>query len=656
MRVLSNKRGVLVVALAALATSATAVGAADATPAKPSDGRQVLAGSLAPDIAGARATGSASSTASRTVQVWLRGNQTAAEAFAAKVSDPSSPSYHHYLTPAQYAQRFGPSASDTAAVRTWLGDQGFSGIKAVGRSGALSATARTGTLQSAFGVKLKTYRVTSGGKAQTVTANDRSITLPTSIAGKILAVTGLDTHPAVLDHTAKQPNLLTGATLPTPSKSAKSPASKCSKYWGQHFKTGIKFKNYTKVATHVCGYNGSQLRAAYNLTSAQTGKGTTIAYIEIGTPYEMFDTLTTWASKSKLPAPKSTQYTQLSIGSGNECGNEFDVEEQLDVEAGYAMAPKAHHLLVGGDTCGYEHNGTQPLFDAIQTVLDGNGHAPLATIASNSWGIGTESSPAIYSKLAHAQLVQAASEGVTMAFAAGDDPGSSIPSTDPYALSVGGTSLGLNAKNQRVFETGWSAEGYFVDGTYGSFDMGLVWSTGGGTSLLWKQPSYQKKAVPASMTRPSTGSVPGPNRAAPDISAVADPMTGIGQLDIVKTKKGDKYEWFADGGTSLATPLVSGILADAQQGQRRPLGFVNPALYKLAGTSALHDALPVTSSTPKLNRAAYCPESVCGFPGVLTFDSQNRDYTDQVTAKGYDTMTGLGTPDAPKLIAALHKK
>lgn len=570
------------------------------------------------------------------------------------MSDPSSSTYRHFLTPSQYQAQFGPSAKDTAAVTAWLKGQGFSGVKAVGNSGALRATAKTSAVQSAFGVKLKTYRVLANGTHQTVVSNDRAVTLPQSIAGKVLAVTGLNSAAPTTFHTAKNPAKLAKAER----AAAASPASKCSTYWGQHQKVGIpKFHNLTKLNTHICGYNGKQLRAAYNLTSAQTGKGTTIAYIEIGTPYKMAKTLKTWAAKSGLPAPTSSNYRELAIGSGSACGNEFDVEEQLDVEAGYAMAPKAHHLLIGGDSCDTRLSGAQPLFDAIQTVLDGNGRQPLASIASNSWGFNSESVPAVYSKLAHAQLLQAASEGVTMAFASGDYSGAAVPATDPYALSVGGTSLALGKTNNRIFETGWSNAEYEM-GKKGYYYHGLAAAAGGGVSTLWKQPSYQKCVVPSSMST-APGDKSGASRTAPDISADADMITGINQLIMEPGDDGgaDESYWFVDGGTSLATPLIAGILADAQQGSSTWLGYVNPTLYKLAGTSAFHDTLPVTSKTTEMNRQAYCPAWICDYvPSVWTFDMQSRAWTDQVTAKGYDTMTGLGTPNGPKFVAALHKK
>ena len=112
------------------------------------------------------------------------------------------------------------------------------------------------------------------------------------------------------------------------------------------------------------------------------------------------------------------------------------------------------------------------------------------------------------------------------------------------------------------------------------------------------------------------------------------------------------------GGTSGAAPLVAGIVADAQQGQHRAFGFTDPVLYKLAGTNAFRDILPSTSRTPSRFRGVVCNVTFCGIPSLVTFDDQNPNlfgYTFQVTAKGYDNMTGLGTPRGQSFINALRK-
>ena len=131
----------------------------------------------------------------------------------------------------------------------------------------------------------------------------------------------------------------------------------------------------------------------------------------------------------------------------------------------------------------------------------------------------------------------------------------------------------------------------------------------------------------------------------------------MGQLISNSGSSPARFFQFVIGGTSLAAPLVAAMVADAEQYQRRPFGFLNPALYRLAGTSAIHDTLPVTSRTPSRYRGVLCDGSVCG--GQLAeFDVQSYSlpgYAGQVTLKGYDTMTGIGTAAGQNFVYALRR-
>jgi len=89
-----------------------------------------------------------------------------------------------------------------------------------------------------------------------------------------------------------------------------------------------------------------------------------------------------------------------------------------------------------------------------------------------------------------------------------------------------------------------------------------------------------------------------------------------------------------------------------------PFGFLNPVLYKLHATGAYHDTLPLTSHSPALWRAVYCPAAVCPLTLLATSDDQNPNmigYTGQVTLPGYDNMTGVGTPNGPAFIQHLRQ-
>jgi subtilase family serine protease len=243
-------------------------------------------------------------------------------------------------------------------------------------------------------------------------------------------------------------------------------------------------------------------------------------------------------------------------------------------------------------------------------------------VVSNSWETGEESQAPELTTIEHAILVRGAAEGVGMYFASGDSSGVEAPSSDPFAIAVGGTTLGIGATGD--------------------------------------QPAYQRGVVPAALARPRRGDhSKGPVRSVPDLSADADPFTGLGTgLLSFPAGKAPVYSETDYGGTSLAAPLVAGMVAAAQQGQRRPFGFIDPVIYRLAGTSAFTDTLPLTSHSPAALRGVFCARPDCPFQALITSDDQSTSllgYTGQVTLSGYDNMTGIGTPNGAAFINALRR-
>jgi subtilisin family serine protease len=140
-------------------------------------------------------------------------------------------------------------------------------------------------------------------------------------------------------------------------------------------------------------------------------------------------------------------------------------------------------------------------------------------------------------------------------------------------------------------------------------------------------------------------------------AADADLFTGFDVGELFPGKHGLVFALTDIGGTSLAAPLVAGMVAAAQQGQARPFGFLDPVLYRLAGSSALFDPLPLTAHSPPRFRAILCPAAECGAAQLNSVDDQRPGLLGndgQVTLPGYDNMTGLGTPSFPAFIAALR--
>jgi len=668
-----RKLSTAVVAAAALAAAATAVAAsgpaarADAGPtagttagtiagttAGTVTGSAVLAGSATPFAAPGNALGAVRSRNRLTIQFWLKPQTAAAASYASAVSTPGSRLFEHYLSPAAYTARFGATSHEAASVESWLTSAGFSGVSADSGRDYVTGTAPVSTIDTALRTQLRYYRPTAGVNAggYPLRANDGPVSLPTSVAAGVLGVTGLENAaPVKTDATPE--------VSPPPAGAADKPISfPCSSWYAEHYAHRLP-KQYgtTSFPTIVCGYTADQLRAAYGYNRHNIGKGVTIALVEIGLTQEMFQTLQDYARVNRIQSPSPSRYAELSLGRGSDCGDEFNVEEQLDVESSYDMAPLANQLVIGGDSCNNGFYGLQALFDADTAILNGVGGHPLAQIASNSWEGNDESQPLNLVNIEHAYLLRAASEGVSMLFSAGDDSGVLTPSSDPYATAVGGTTLGIGRKDPRLFETGWST-GISFDVNNRWIPQGEAYASGGGQSLLWAQPAYQRHVVPASLAR-APGNRPGLVRALPDISADADPSTGMGVGLLTFNSKGgvSGYVEQSIGGTSLSSPLVAGLVADAEQ-YHRPFGFLNWGLYRLAGTHAVTDAQPITGKTPSRYHGVACDVADCGVLSYFPFDVQSwsmAGYTGQVTRTGYDTMTGIGSPNGQNFVYALRR-
>jgi subtilase family serine protease len=545
--------------------------------------------------------GAASAGDQLTVQVWLTPDLAGAERLAGAVSTPGTAEFGHYLSPNAYTAR-------ADAVASWLRHRGLTDVRVDDGRDYVAASGPASTVRSVFAA-------------------------PAAIAPDVLAVTGL-----------------TGSAATRSAAVRKPAAPRCSQYWAQHVqRIRPSYKGFVKASLPICGYSAGQLRAVYGATWANTGRGQTVAFAESAPPTAMARTLATWASSNHLPAPKPGQFKQIDASSGGKCATPsraaaagYEDESEMDAEAVYAMAPGANQLMVVGAGCDED----QALLNAVVTVLNGDGFRPSATIVSNSWVLPEGAVPP---QTVHAIAVRAAAEGVGLYFSSGDAPGLSVTTDDPFVTTVGGTTLGIGAHDNRVFETGWSNEEATLDGGKWT-NIGNSGAAGGGTTPSYPQPAYQKGVVPASISHVKDGKRMVVGRAVPDIAADADLDTGL----LTGYTDDGRYHTMVNAGTSLACPLIAGLVADAQQGRPIGFGFLNPLLYRLARTRAIRDVLPVNSSMLQQNRAAYTPADSTYSSSLDVFGSQNRAFTEQVIAKGYDTMTGIGTPNGSAFVTGLR--
>ncbi len=596
----------------------------------------------------------------------------------AAVSNPASKSYRHFMTPSAVRAEFAPSAAEIASVKSWLTSSGLSVTRVsakypagayIGVRGSVAAASK------AFGVTFGTYKGPGGTSDR---APNQTATAPSSVASSVLAVSGLDTAKSTIK-----------PQLPPPGPNYWT-AAPCSTYYGQKVATN-KPTAYGKHQPWTnCGYTPSQVRGAYGVTkSGMTGQGQTVAIVDAYASPTIKSDANQFASHVGDQPFAAGQFKQYKAGPYTLAGpNQCDAagwygEETLDVESVHGMAPDANVRYVAAGSC-----QDPDLVNAEALIVD-NG---LASIVSNSWG-----EPASYSTLntTFDLIFQVgALEGIGFMFSSGDSgyegPGEDslstqdqvdYPTSSPYVTSVGGTSLAISKSSQYQWETSW---GTIIDPLIHTKNGGKKWqytppgkypsgydgSGGGGVSTQYAQPSYQAGVVPTSLAEslPTGTTSSTPMRVVPDVSALADPSTGIlvGQTTLQPNGKTYAFSLSRIGGTSVACPTFAGIEADAQQAAGGALGFANPAIYYLdthapygAADAAYNDVTdhPLGAGYLAEVRNNYTDPYTKQGP-LLTYLRTlgvNGEGSDALRAvAGYDDATGVGSPsnyisDAPQL-------
>jgi subtilase family serine protease len=375
-----------------------------------------------------------------------------------------------------------------------------------------------------------------------------------------------------------------------------------------------------------------------------------------------------WSAENGLPSLAAGQYSSHVTPSAwnNEaaCGGAsgWASEQSLDVEAVHAMAPDARILYYGANSC-----QDSDLLAALSDLITHH----LAQVVSDSWGgplDSTSGSEPASTVAEYDHLFQlAAVEGITVNFSAGDcgdnspatscgganGEGSSaaqttFPASDPWVTAVGGTSAAIDSRGRLAWSTSWGTEAWLLDSAGTTWEpAGWIFGGGGGTAADFAQPWYQASGiVPSSLadTLLSGAAASSPRRVVPDISLDADPFTGllVGETQPLPGGK-TGYARAAIGGTSLASPLLTGLEADAIALRGGvSLGFVNPTLYCscMAGDP---DTIRDVTDTPS-NAAPPIAEAFPPFEGQPAAVAElGRDGALHATA-GYDDATGLGTP------------
>ena len=669
----------------AVSFAAAAPAAAAAHPAPPSH-RVALHGSLASAKERAHPAGSVAATSKVSFELALAlRNAAGAKAFVRQVSSPGSRSYRHYLSDAQWVARFGPTAAAVSRAEAWLRQQGFT-VGAVAKDRLfVSASGTAAAVARAFGAQLGYYNV-NGHKVRLA---KNTMTIPSSLAGTVSGTVGVNQYVATtsLAQAGHSParQASTPAQEPPPPAGFRNPQP-CSAFWGQKIDTtdsGQLYQPYTHPLPYdICGYKPVQLRGAYGLNSSvasgNNGKGVAVAIVDAyDSPTLLSDAQRYFKMNDPAHPLLSSQFVNFppaTVGNEAVCAaSGWYAEQALDVESSHAMAPGATTVFVGAQDC-----FDSSLLAAVNTAITSG-----ASVVSDSWGdVDGDLLVDNATKTAFDNtFMLAASTGVSVLFSSGDagdnfaDFGLAAPDyppSSPFVTAVGGTTLEVNSGNTRQAEYGWSTAKQILCGPVTARNCGsatkpegsLLFNAGGGggTSYTYTQPFYQAGVVPSALAlRNQALFGPVPLRVEPDISMDADAQSGM-LIGLTQTfPSGVRYGQFKEGGTSLASPLLAGVMADVNQAAGAPLGFLNPALYKASTRtpSAFNDVRPpanpnsaavvrvdyantVNSSNGFLVSARAInyagPETYCDATGNCA--TRNVSLT---AGKGFDGLTGIGS-------------
>jgi len=595
---------------------------------------------VSPGLQLAADRGPVASDAVQTLTVFVKLHDKAG--FDAAVKDlynPESANYHKWFTDADFA-KYAPTATDLKTVREELEKQGLSVVSVDPHNFSIRVRGNTSTVEKAFQTQLHTFSY----KEKTFQAHVSDAHL-TGAAGELVdSVAGLERHqvqPLVtvaknpktnvpLFQKKVTPNDIGSTLLASITGTALSaPALATYTTYGAALPLGVYYGNiYDQNSNLVVAYSPTQLQTHYGLTpliaQGYDGTGQTIALVE-AYGYDAAKTDANAAAKAwGLPALTSKNF-EVVYPEGKPLDPDaadlegWTVEIALDIQSAHAIAPGAKIVVVASSG---QDNEDQ--IASLQYII--NNH--VANTASSSWENDDEIISGSEEETAFNSVLEAgAAAGISFQFSSGDggDLGLGtpygavgVPSNSPYATAVGGTSILNNPSGGADIVTAWGNDLNYINlggpvdpPTFEFFYAG----GGGGESKFFPKPSWQS-------------GLKGSGRLVPDVSALADPFTGFA---IIYTDEGTQYALAGIGGTSLASPLFTGIWAIADQYNGGPLGHAGEALNKLKH-GQITDVVGTTPlNTSDVTGTIYDSSGATFYPVEALFADANDPYPQIVT-------------------------
>lgn len=635
---------------------------------------QLIANNVPAVVRQASDLGRVNATEPTTVTVHLQlQNKAAFDKEVDALYDPTSSTYHKWLTDADLA-KYAPAKEQSDAVRKELESHGLEVLSADGFS--IRARGTAANVESAFNTQIHNFQL-NGKVFRAHVVNAR---LSGPAGDYVAAVAGLESHQArlhlsrAINPKTKQPpvtvalskvqasgglaSLITDQVLYTPSAFLFNTP-------GASLPVGVYFGNvYGANPNLVPDYTPAQLEALYGLPTAYKagfdGTGQTIVLLEAYGDATIEADANAFCKLTGLPPFTSSNF-KIIYPNGPPVSPiaasllEWDVEISIDVQWAHAIAPGAKIIVVIAP--GEDNESLQA---GMSYIIKNH----LGNAVSDSWGGEADLFSGPLEEQSFDQILELASaKGISFQFSSGDggDGGlgspigaPEVPSNSPHATSVGGTSILNNINGSGTETLGWGTS-FALLNNQGVQDPPLQEPTdfggsGGGESIYFAKPSWQK-------------SLPGTGRQTPDVSALADPYTGV---PIVLTSQGVQGVQVGWGGTSLASPIFTAMWAIANQHAGHSLGLAAPYIAGLKA-GELVDVLPLSSVTnvsgtiyDTSGATYYSPFDVfagqtytaTGFTSAVLNAGDDTDVaisfgldTSLTVTKGWDNVTGWGTPN-----------
>ena len=578
--------------------------------------RVSIAGNVSPRLASATDLGAAPAER-KLLSLSLRftmtdAQQTALTQLLIDLQNPASSSYHQWLTPEQFSARFGMSSADLNQVQTWLQSQGFT-VTEVGRGGQFVKFSGTvAQAQAAFHTQIDRVNVNGVEHIANLTAPS----LPRSLAAVTAAVTGLSDL-TMQPHHVKQ--IVAASTLQANAS-------------GLHpeYTSQLSGNHYLAPGDIYTMYDEKGL-----ISAGTTGTGVTIAVI--GQSDIVAADIANFRAASGLAANAPTVKVYGADPGYPSTGDQD--ESELDLEWAGASAPAASILFV---------TSSDVIDGSMTEAIDNN----LAPIIADSYGECEAALGASQLAYYNQMLQQAAAQGITITTPAGDDGASDcdynaasgkasgglavdFPASSALVTAVGGTELNEGTGNYWSSTNGsyqGSALSYIPEVVWNDSSYGTLAAGGGGASLYFPKPSWQKgTGVPADFSRDV------PDVALP-ASADHDPYLFCIPSYCVNGYYSAASYFAVVGGTSVSSPLFAGFMALVVQKQGR-VGVANNTIYALANSvyaaNVFHDITSGNNDSPCVTGTTNCATGVA------------YGYTAGV---GYDQASGWGSVDVGNLV------